>query len=351
MTGSTTFSRRETYAGIDYHKKSSVVALGDTDGKLLRTEPVYNDRESVRKFFGQFPGLIAAVESCRGYEWFVEELTALGVKVNLANAHDIKLIAQSRSKSDRVDSKILMELLAKGYLPICYQATQEEKRLRERLRWRSYLVRLATRMKVRIHCLIDKENQGLSAPTNLFRAAGRQFLEELILHGPGRQELLQQHLEVLDYAEDLVAKEDKWIKQEVKDNAQAQLLRTIPGIGDFSALVILAELGDIKRFKRAPQVVNFTGLTPSVYSSADTRYTGKITKEGSRLLRWVLIQDAWIAIRVCQPLRAHFSRVSRRCGRNAAIVSVARKLAAIAYRVLRDQKAFDSKLVGPFEGQ
>ncbi len=347
MKGSTLLACVETYAGIDYHKKFSVVTLGDTQGKVLKTERVYNDRESVRRFFGQFPpGLIVAIESCRGYEWFVEELKAMGVIVNLANAHDIKLIAQSRSKSDRVDSKILMELLAKGFLPTCYQASPEEKRLRERLRWRSHLVRLATRMKVQIHCLIDKENHGLVAPAKLFTSAGREFLQDLKLQGPGRQELLGQQLEVLDFAEELVDKEVGWIKEEVKKNANAQLLTSIPGIGEFSALVILAELGDIERFKRAPQVVNFTGLTPSVYASADTRHTGSITKAGSRLLRWVLIQDAWVAIRVCAPLRTHFSRVSYRCGRNGGIVSVARKLAAIAYRVLRDQKPFDPKLVG-----
>jgi transposase len=346
MKGSTTLASVETFAGVDFHKKFSVVTLGDAEGKVLRADRVYNDRQSVRLFFGKFPGLIVAVESCRGYEWFVEELKSMGVVVKLANSHDIKLIAQSRSKSDRVDSKILMELLSKGFLPTCYQASPEEKRLRERLRWRSQLVRMATRMKVQIHSLIDKENHGATAPAKLFTNAGREFLENLKLQGPGRQDLLAQQLEVLDFAEELVDREFAWIKEEVKKNTNAQLLTSIPGIGEFSALVVLAELGEITRFKRAPQVVNFAGLNPSVYSSADTRHTGRITKQGSCLLRWVLIQDAWVAIRTCPPLKTHFNRVSYRCGKNGGIVAVARKLAAIAYRVLRDQKPFDPKLVG-----
>jgi transposase len=115
MVKSTTFANVETYAGIDYHKKFSVITLGDKDGRVLRTERVPNDRQSVTQFFRQFPGLICTVESCRGYEWFVELLQSLGLTVHLCHAYAVKLIAQSRCKTDKIDSKILMELLAKGF--------------------------------------------------------------------------------------------------------------------------------------------------------------------------------------------------------------------------------------------
>jgi len=140
--------------------------------------------------------------------------------------------------------------------------------------------------------------------------------------------------------------EEAWLKKTAKLSPDAQLLLTIPGIGELSALVIIAELGDVNRFKRAAQVASYVGLVPSIYSSADVRRIGALTKQGPSLLRWMLIQCAWQAIKSSYPLRCHFTSVTRRSGRNAGIVSIARKLIQIAYRVLRDKKEFAPQLVG-----
>jgi transposase len=228
---------------------------------------------------------------------------------------------------------------------LCYQPTTDERALRERLRWRMQLVRNVTKIKNRIHSLLDKENRGLQG-TQLFSAAGRKLLAQIDLLSPTRQELLREHIQVLDYFESLRKDADKRLERLAEESPEAQLLMTIPGIGALSALVIIAELGDIKRFKRSSQVVSYAGLAPSIYSSASVRHTGGITKQGSIWLRFTLIQDAWVAIRCNVALRYHFNSVSRRCGRHAAIVSVSRKLVQIAYRVLRDQRAFNSDLVG-----
>lgn len=345
MRRSTTLEHVVTYAGIDYHKKFSVVTLGDQNGKVIETQRLWNDRQTIRSFFAEFPGLICVVESCRGYEWFVDSLKELGLTVHVANPYKVKLIAESRCKTDKIDSRILMELLAIGFLPTCYQPTPEERELREQLRWRAHLVRNATRIKVRIHSLLDKENLGTVGPA-LFSARGRQHLESVKLSTPARQALLEEHMQLLEKFELAVKAKDGWVRAAAKENPDAQLLMTIPGIAELSALVFLAEVGNIARFRRSAQVVNFTGLCPSLYSSADTRRPGPITKQGSTLLRWVLIQDAWQAIRHSPALRFHFARVSRRCGRHGAIVAVARKLAEIAYHVLRTKQPYNELLLG-----
>ncbi len=343
MRRSTPSLRVVTYAGIDYHKKFSMVTLGNQQGKVVSTERLLNDKELIQKFFSQYPGIECAVESCRGYEWFIDYLKELGLVVHLVNPYRTKLIAQSRCKTDKVDSKILMELLAMGFLPTCYQPTPSERQLRERLRWRAYLVRYATRMKVRIYSLLDKENLGLAIP-KVFSLEGRRLLGQVELSS-GRQELLKEHLQILEYFEGFVHKEDAWVTKTAKSSPEATLLTTIPGIGSLAALIITAELGDVRRFKTSAQVASYVGLVPSVYSSAETRYLGRLTKQGSSLLRWMLIQCAWHAIRHNYPLRTHCLVVSRRCGRNAGVVSVARKLIQIAYRVLRDKVPFDAQLV------
>jgi transposase len=332
------------YAGIDYHKKFSVITLGDAQGKVVATERLSNDKQVIKRFFGQYDGLICAVESCRGYEWFLDYLKELGLTVHLANPYRTKLIAQSRCKTDKVDSRILMELLAIGFLPTCYQPTPEERQLRERLRWRAHLVRSATRAKLQIHSLLDKENLSTVVPQP-FTPTGRKLLKAVQL-SPARQLLLQEQLQMLEFFEQGVQREDKWCQQSVKRSSQAKLLLTIPGIGDLTALLLIAELGDIQRFKSSRQVAAYVGLVPSVRSSADKCYMGSITKQGSSHLRWMLVQCAWQAIRICLPIRSHFVNVSKRCGKHAAIVSVARKLLQIAYRVLRDKKPFAAELIG-----
>jgi transposase len=344
MKRSTTSVCNVTYAGVDYHKKFSVVTLGDKSGKAVLTERIANDRQLIRQFFGQYPGLICTVESCRGYEWFVELLQEMGLTVHICNPYAAKLIAQSRCKTDRIDSRILMELLAKGFLPTCYQPTAEERELRERLRWRCHLVRSASRIKVRIHSLLDKENLGLAAP-KLFSVRGRQFMEQVKFASPGRQRLLKEHLKVLEQLEKTIDKENALVVKLAKASPEAQLLKTIPGIGDLSALMILAELGDISRFKRACQVVKYAGLVPSVYSSADTHRTGPITKQGPRLLRWIIIQDAWIAVNKSFEMRCRFAALSKKCGRKSAIVGIARRLLEIAFHVLKKKQPYDPQLV------
>jgi transposase len=135
--------------------------------------------------------------------------------------------------------------------------------------------------------------------------------------------------------------ETKWIKSQARSNAAMKLLMTVPGIGALSALLLVARLGDIGRFKRAEQVSRYFGLVPSESSSGDRRRLGRISKEGCRLVRSTLIQDAWQAVRSNYDLRLRYNQIARRRGKNVAIVAIARKLAEITFCVLRDQSPYD----------
>lgn len=344
MRKSTHIMPSVNFVGIDYHKKFSVIALGDKDGNPLSTHKVVNDKKLIKEFFEPYPGIECVVESCRGYEWFVDYLKELGLTVHLSNPYKTRLIAQAKSKTDKLDSVKLMQLLAKGFIVTCYQPSGEERRLRERLRWRTHLVQHASKMKVKVHIILDKENCGLGIE-RLFNSKGREFLSKVPLSEP-RKALLNEHMNLLGYYEDLVERENAWVTRTARSSPGAQLLMTMPGIGDLSALVLLAELGDVSRFKSAAAVANFVGLVPSVHSSADKYRYGRLTKQGSAHLRWILIQSAWQAIRHGFEFRCHFNSVMKRGGKKAAIVSVARKLLQVAYRILRDKKPYQSELVG-----
>ncbi len=329
------------FAGIDYHKKCFVVTLGDAAGNVICQEKLSSDLESVSKVFGERQGLVCAIENCRGNEWFVDALKACGCEVRVANTYAVRLIAESRSKNDKIDSRILMELVSRNYLPVCYQPTEEERLLRERLRFRTKLMRSRTQYKNVAHALMDKENKGRGIATKKGR---KTAYEQGELH-PERQERLQESLEIIDYLDRLVDGQDKDLIGIAEKNEAAQRLRTIPGVGALSALLLVAEFGDINRFKRAKNVGSYLGLVPRLYASSDVSRMGRITKQGSGLVRRILVQDAWMAISRSPAFRSRYNSILKRRGKRVAIVAIARMIAEVAYRILRDKTEFREELL------
>lgn len=325
-----------SYMGIDYHKRNVAITLGDKEGRILEQVDLENHTEIIRGFFSQFPKVECAVESCRGYEWLVEMLQDMSHTIHVGDSRSIKQITQSRCKTDKIDSRILMELLAKGYLPTTYKPTAKEREYRELLRHRSTLVRTATRSKLRVHALLDKENKGIRFP---FTVQGRKQLEQLELT-ESRREILDRELAVIDFAEEHAHKQELRIRRLASREPDVARLRTIPGFDVLMAMAFLAEVGDVGRFKTADQVAAYIGLVPRVYASGKTKRCGRITKTGSKFMRWMLVQAAWSAIKASPNLRLRFATIGRRRGQKVAIIAIARKLATIAFRVLRDKSNY-----------
>lgn len=341
MQLSTTLKQKPVFAGIDFHKRMSAITLGDSTGETLLYQEIVNKDHLLREFFLSYGPLKCAIENCRGNEWIIDLLKQCGCEVTVGNTYAIKLISQSKRKDDRRDSKILMELLARDYLPKCYQPSSDERFLRERLRLRTKLMRSKTQYKNIAHSLMDKENKGKEIQSQKQRKAASQD-DEL---APERQERLRRVLEAVEYFDQRLKLEDREIAQIAAVMPAATLLKTIPGVGDISALMLIAELGDITRFNKARNVASYFGLVPRLYASSDTRRLGSITKQGSGLMRRILVQDAWLAIRVSMPFRIKYNIILKRRGKKVAIIAIARMLAEIAFRVLKDKTPFDeSKL-------
>lgn len=187
-------------------------------------------------------------------------------------------------------------------------------------------------------CRDGQENKPGSLDSRKARRIAKNRDDQL---SPARQYLLDQNIDVIEYFDRKVAAEDAWIAEIAANNPDAQRLKSIPGIGDVAALMLIAEFGDVSRFKKAKNASAYLGLVPRVYATSDTRRIGRITKIGSAILRWLLVQDAWSAIRQCAAFKMRYTRIMKRRGKHIAIVAIARMLAEIAYRVLRDQTTFD----------
>jgi len=149
-------------------------------------------------------------------------------------------------------------------------------------------------------------------------------------------------LRILSSIENEIKEIDREIRQKCMENEGTMLLTTIPGIGYFSALLIYAEIGDIKRFPNSKKLCSYAGLVPLVKQSGNKITTGKITKEGNRLLRWVLVQCAFVAVRNDDRFRNFYERVKQRKGPQKAVVATARKLLTVVYAIMRDKKPYIS---------
>lgn len=330
-------SKTAYFAGIDYHKKFSMITLGDEHGEPFFQDKLWHDDiPRIRQFFKEHKGVKCAIESCRGYEWFLDLLNELNIEVHVCNPSKMKIVCQTAFKNDKIDSFKIMQLLSRNYLPTSYQPTHEERHLRERTRWRAGLVRKSTSIKNSINAVLAKENISVKDP---YSKRGRVNLATLKMSQEHRA-ILQDMFDSLDETIAAQAVQERWLKEHCKPDSRISLLKSIPGIGDISAVSFLAEVGNLDRFNKPKQLASYIGLVPRLSESADKRRMGRITKQGSACLRWLLVQDAWVAIKKSPELKRRYLNISRRRGAQIAIVAIARMLVEIAFHVLRDETPF-----------
>lgn len=317
------------YLGVDVHKKNCWVTVLDEDGHELEQRKVSMERAGLLEYFGKVaPPAKLAVEATFNWYYFLNVIEPLGFEVHLVHPQKTKAIASARIKHDKLDSRILAQLLRAGFIAEAWIAPPRVREQRQLLRHRTRTVRWATRAKNGVHGVLNRE--GIVAPLDsLFGSKGRAFLEEVKLKELDRWEVGDQ-LERLDLLEQQLQELDQEIRQRGKADAVAQALQTLPGIGAFIALLLVAEIGDLRRFPSAKHLVSYMGLAPSLYASGERRWTGQITKQGSSLLRWALVQAAHVAGRSAR-FAAYYEQQAARHGRAKAAVALARKLATISY--------------------
>jgi transposase len=178
----------------------------------------------------------------------------------------------------------------------------------------------------------------------LFTRKGLAFLRTVAVR-PYHRRILDDSLELLDQLTAHMHAYDKLLAAETARRPQARLLTTIPGIGPYSALVILAEIDDIERFPSAKHLCSYAGLVPSTRSSGGHIHHGPITKEGSPWLRTVMVEAAQMVVRFSPTLAIYRDRIAAKHGRNAAKVAVARKLLTAVFWMLRRQEPYRDKLL------
>jgi transposase len=225
-------------------------------------------------------------------------------------------------------------LLRTGFLPEAYVAPRELRDLRELLRHRATLTRMRSAVKNRVHAILAKH--GIAREhSDLFGKGGREFLASLELRDAPRRRLDSLMSLICDFDREIQTTTQE-IEERAKADDRVDVLTQIRGVGRYTAMLIIAEVGDITRFPTARHLCSWAGLAPSVRSSDGKARLGHITRQGSPALRWALVEAAQKITTGSGPLREKFERIAKRRGRKIAKVAVAREILTLSYYGLRD---------------
>jgi transposase len=321
--------------GIDLHRNRSHVAVIDGNGELTVSRRIVNGREAFLELLGELEGETKiAVEATYGWEWLAELLEDAGYDIHLAHPLRTRAIAAARVKTDAVDAKTLAHLLRADLLPEAYIAPRDLRDLRELLRHQIGLTRIRSALKNRVHAILAKH--GVTRQhSDLFGKSGRRFLDELELRDAPRRRLDSLLALIDDFDREIDATTQE-IEQRAKADDRVDVLTQIRGVGRYTAMLIIAEVGEIDRFPSARHLCAWAGLTPTVRSSDGKARLGHISRQGSPALRWALVEAAQKCTTGGGPLRDQFERIAKRRGRKIAKVAVAREILTLSYYGLRD---------------
>lgn len=326
---------------MDLHKSTSTFCVKTKEGEIVRKAKILTDRSQVTLFIRSLEGELSVVlEPVSQWYVYADLLQNLGCDVHLAHPMKVKAIASARIKTDEIDASVLCDLLRGNLLPEAYFSSKEVRSWKEVVRYRASVLNLRRQIKNKIHAVLHK--QALEHPyTNLFGVAGTRWLKSLTLPEPFQTNLVEL-LATVEFLDGKVKAAEERVKELVKHHPQAELLTTIPGISYVSALSIISEIGDIRRFPSAKKLCGYAGLVPSTYSSGGKTAHGKITKTGSKWLRYVMIEVAQHQ-QLCKKtpgLGSYYLKMKKRKGTNPATVATARKLLAVIWRMLTDNRPF-----------
>jgi len=279
--------------GIDLHKHESQVAVlpdDPTENDLLEEVRVSN--ANLDEIAQRYEGSEAVLEATSNYYAIYDRLSDY-LEVAVANPLELSWITESSQKTDEIDAQKLAELQRADIVPESYVPPEEIRSLRALTRGREHLVDERTKWKNEVHAVLDQH--GVTYDGKLFTESGREFLAELTLGDPG-DILLETYLETIDELTEKIESLRGEIEARAPELPEVELLLTIPGIGALTAVEIYAEIGEVERFDRAPELVSYAGLDPSVRESADSRTEGAISKQGNKYLRTAAVQGAWRAV-------------------------------------------------------
>ncbi len=326
------------YVGLDVHKKQITYCILDRDGVTLREGEIMLTRERLTHFAKDIlqPTDRVALESTKNCWAVVQHLQPHVPNVVVSNPMATKAIAHSKIKTDKVDAKVLAQLLRCDFLPTVWQPDEATRLRRQLTGRRASLVGQRTQLQNRIHSVLAMRLIIPPGDYALFGTRGLAWLKSLTAETIDLDGLMmiESDLRLLATVQTEIDVFDLRLAKLAYDDERVKLLMTIPGVSIVVGQALVAAFGDITRFESGDSAASYLGLTPSTRQSANTVYHGPITKHGNSTARMMLVQAAQQYSRQAGPLGHFFQRLKRRKCHNVAVVATPRKLAIIAWRLL-----------------
>src|SRR6202166_4140635 len=321
--------------GCDYHPGFQQIAFVDTDTGELQ-ERRLEHREAAEKFYrdlgAQGMRVRVGMEASGHARWFERLLAELNFELWIGDAAVIRTKRVRKQKTDRQDAQLILQLMLENRFPKIWVPSWENRDLRQLLWHRHRMVQARTRIMNQLQAVAL--NEGLHCKKRLWREHGRQQLESFRL-APWASRRRQDLLALLDRLNPMIAELTQAIEQEAEKNPAAQRLRTHPGVGALTALAFVLIIGDSERFHCGKQIASYLGLVPLEDSSGKRRRLGHITKQGSSILRFLLVEAAQVTVRSLPEWRSKYIHLVMRRGRKIAKVAMARRLAVRLYWMMR----------------
>jgi transposase len=323
--------------GMDLHRRRSVLVRMTGDGRKLETVRIENSPAALRSVLaraGKNPRVV--VEATYGWYWAVDVLEAAGAEVHLAHPLGVKAFSCRRVKNDERDCADLADLLRLGRLPEAWIAPEPVRALREITRYRHKLVGQRTSCKDQVHAVLAKAGIPVTR-SDIFGRGGGIWLDGLPLPQPyaGKIASLRALIAVLD--SEIGRLEEQAAGMLAGDRGYAAI-RQLPGIGPVLGAVIAAEIGDITRFRTPGQLCSWAGLTPRHYESDTRVIRGRVSKQGSRMLRWAVVEATQRAPDGTRPRQVKDAIIARRGpqARGIAKTAAARIMLTQVFYGMRD---------------
>jgi len=336
------------YIGLDLHKRNIFATVLGADGKIISRANISSKRRDISHYLraqGSGSELSVAIEASYNWLYYYRILETITDNITVANPLKTRIIGEARVKTDKIDSAALAHMLRADMLPGVYVPTRTSMENKLLLRSRISLVRVRTQIKNKIHAIVDRNRDcysGLENLSDIFGNTGMSVLKETKIPQPDYMILIG-YLDLISDINKKIAGLEAEIDKRIAPDKDIELLKTIPGVGSFTAFILKSEIDNIARFTSKEKFTSYAGLTPSVHQSGPRSYTGKITKQGNKFIRWALTEAAQVAIRYSEYFRYHYNKVRAKQGGNSATIAVARRLAEIAYVILKEKREYIEK--------
>jgi transposase len=317
------------YGGIDIHKEKLAGCIMDRDGNVTREHTFPSSKKAVERFLCGIPspGITVAIEACGMWRGIYTILTEMGYEVKLANPKKTHDIAGSK-KMDKIDAETLADLLRTKYLPEIWIPDEQTLRFRDLTRHKSNLTRLKTQIQCKIKGYLLRKGMKYGKLWNEKTLA-------TLAEDPDIKNLVNIYYSLQKEEKEVM----KRIKQVARNRKEATLLMSMPGIAEFSSLMILAEIGDIQRFPSPKELVSYAGLCRGIYQTGSTERSVRNTAV-NKWLKWIIYVCSGRAIMVDTRFQEYFYQIQKRKGYNTARRATARKMLTILWYMLTKKEPY-----------